>query len=121
MAFYSIGIDLPVNQRAGRRKKVPPAGRLTVLADFDHDGLPDIWETNHVGLSTNNAADALRGDDGDRTRNRDEYIAGTDYLNAASYLKLQTVGPGIGQLQFTAVSNRTYTVQFTDSLSPPIW
>ena len=54
--------------------------------------------------------------------NRDEYIAGTDYLNPASYLKLQTVGPGIGRLQFTAVSNRTYTVQYTDRLqNPSVW
>ena len=50
-----------------------------------------------------------------------EYIAGTDYTNAASYLKVQAIGPGIGRLQFTAVTNRTYTVQYTDSLSLPDW
>jgi len=95
---------------------------LTVLRDFDHDGLPDSWETNRTGFSTNNAADALRDDDGDGMNNLAEYIAGTDYLNPASYLKLQTVGPGIGRLQFSAVSNRTYTVQYTDRLqNPSVW
>jgi len=94
---------------------------LTVLRDTDHDGLRDSWQIKHVGFSTNNPADALRDDDGDGMNNLAEYIAGTDYTNAASYLKVQAIGPGIGRLQFTAVTNRTYTVQYTDSLSLPDW
>jgi len=94
---------------------------LTVLKDSDHDGLPDLWETNRIGFNINDPADAARDDDGDGMSNAAEYIAGTDYLDPASYLKLETVSPGIGRLRFTAVSNRTYTVQYTDSLDPIIW
>ena len=100
---------------------------LTVLKDSDHDGLPDLWETNRVGFDPNDPADGIRDDDGDGMSNLAEYIAGTDYLDPSSYLKLETLAsptfgsPGIGRLRFTAVSNRIYSVQYTDSLDPILW
>jgi len=99
---------------------VTTAAFLTVLKDTDHDGLPDIWEAAH-GFDTNNAADGLRDDDGDGMSNAAEYIAGTDYLNAASYLKAEILPSGAGHLQFFAVSNRTYTVQYSDGIAPANW
>jgi len=93
----------------------------TVLADFDRDGIPNVVE-NELGLATNNAADAALDLDGDGMSNRAEYVAGTDPTNAASYLKIeQGITPGTATVQVAAVSNRTYTVQFTDNLNPGAW
>jgi len=94
---------------------------LTILKDSDHDGLPDLLETNRAGFNINDPSDGARDDDGDGMSNAAEYIAGTDYSNSNSVLRIQTLSPGIGRLQFTAVSNRTYTVQYTDSLNPAAW
>src|ERR1051326_4497886 len=91
---------------------------LTVLADSDGDGLPDIFETGLPGFDPNNPADGARDDDGDGMKNADEYFAGTDPLDPTSNLKGLLTGPASGTVQFMAVSNRTYTVQFTDSQSP---
>ena len=94
---------------------------LVVLKDSDHDGLPDLWETNRPGFNVNDPSDGARDDDGDGMSNAKEYIAGTDFSNSNSVLRVQIVPPGIGRVQFTSVTNRTYTVQYTDSLSPPLW
>jgi hypothetical protein len=34
---------------------------------------------------------------------------------------VQAITPGAATVQFAAISNRTYTVQFTDNLSSDIW
>ena len=52
--------------------------------------------------------------------NWSEYIAGTDPTNAVSYLKVKW-GESIAALTFEAVSNRSYTVQFKDSLNALVW
>ena len=55
-------------------------------------------------------------------KNRDEYIAGTDPLDAASFLEVQRVSVSSpAQITFQAVSNRTYTIQYKDDLSAPVW
>ena len=53
--------------------------------------------------------------------NRAEFIAGTDYLDPTSYLKLEIAAAGQASLRFNAVSNRTYTVQYSDGLNPALW
>ena len=84
---------------------------LTVLADSDHDGIPDILEP------LNGAAD----NDGDGMSNAAEYFAGTGINDANSTLKL-AISKGSGAvLSFLAVSNRTYTLQYTDSVQPVNW
>lgn len=98
---------------------------LTVLADSDGDGIPDIWESS-FGFSPTNAADASLDADGDGMSNGAEYIAGTDPTNSLSYLKverLETV-PGsnvLARIEFNAVSNRTYSVQFSPSPATGPW
>jgi hypothetical protein len=91
----------------------------TVLADFDRDGIPDVVE-NGLGLSPTNPADGALDLDGDGMSNRAEYIAGTDPTNALSYLRIDQ-GPGAATVRVAAVSNRTYTVQFTDNLNSGVW
>jgi len=97
---------------------------LTILKDSDHDGLPDEWEAAH-GLATNNAADAQLDFDLDGQANWQEYIAGTDPQNIESYLKVDRLvlatNGGSAVIQFNALSNRTYTVQYRDSLLEGSW
>jgi len=89
---------------------------VTTLADTDNDGTPDLWEISY-NLGTNNPADALFDTDGDGLNNRAEYTAGTDPTNALSYLKIDSISiSGSATLSFGTISNRTYTVQFTDTL-----
>src|SRR5262249_1200899 len=97
---------------------------LTVLNDFDHDGMADVWEAQ-FGFNTNNAADALQDADGDGASNRDEYRSGTDPTQADSVLRLaitraSPASPEV-MLQFTAVSNRLYTVFESDGLRGENW
>ena len=93
---------------------------LKYILDSDGDGLPDSWETNHFGSTTN--ANASADDDGDGMTNAQEYIAGTDPTNIASFLRIDL--PFIGSAytwQIGAVSNRTYTVQRSDVLNFEPW
>jgi hypothetical protein len=94
---------------------------LTLLVDTDGDGLPDEWEMNNIGFDPNFADDATFDYDLDGMSNLAEYIAGTDYLDPYSYLKAEITDLGTAAISFNAVSNRSYTVQYTDGLNPPRW
>jgi hypothetical protein len=89
---------------------------LTTLADTDQDGLPDDWETQ-FGLDPSNAVDAQLDLDQDGTSNLSEYNSGTDPADAASFLTLSltlSAEGGPAAVSFDAVSNKTYTVQYSD-------
>jgi hypothetical protein len=54
--------------------------------------------------------------------NWQEYIAGTDPRDPLSYLRVDQVSAtGSVQVEFLAISNRTYTIQFTDGLMSSPW
>ena len=58
--------------------------------------------------------------------NYEEYVAGTNPHDPSSYLKVDLLdlaagGAGATQLEFLAVSNRTYSVEFKESLSAGHW
>ena len=104
---------------AGSVTSAPAA--VAYLADFDRDGMADKWETQY-GFATNNAADALQDADSDGRLNGQEYAAGTNPTNPASFLKLDLVSASSPvTLAFTAISNRSYTIEFRNNLAAGSW
>jgi hypothetical protein len=93
---------------------------LIVLADFDRDGASDAWEVQY-GFNTNNAADALLDLDGDGMNTRSEYVAGTDPANALSLLKVVFSATNTSELNFTAQSNISYSVQWQTNAGGTVW
>lgn len=94
---------------------------IITLADADGDGIADIWEVAN-GLNANDVADAALDSDGDTMSNRAEFLAGTDPLNPASYLKIDSITVNAGAtLSFGAISNRTYSVQYSDVVGGGVW
>jgi len=97
---------------------------ITVLPDADADGLPDSWETA-CGINQASAHHGTDDDDGDGLTNGQEYTAGTDPTNALSYLKVEGLrldaGGEAARLEFLAVSNKTYTVQYRDAVDTGEW
>jgi hypothetical protein len=88
-------------------------GTTTANPDTDGDGLPNDWEIDH-GLNPNDPNDAAEDDDHDGLTNWQEYLAGTDPQNAASYLGFNsvTVSGGTVNLNFIRVANHSYTIQY---------
>lgn len=93
---------------------------LTILADTNGNGIPDDWESAYFGSAT--GADREADSDGDGMKNWQEYIAGTNPTNSASYLKVESVEPTGGMaISFLAAANRTYTVEYKDGLNTVLW
>src|SRR5581483_4604567 len=102
-----------------------PVAQLTILADTDGDHMPDVWETQY-GLNPNSPADANQDKDGDGMTNLQEYLAGTNPNDPQSFLRITAIAAdppaaSMVHLQFLAVSNRTYSVLFNDTLVPGLW
>lgn len=92
---------------------------LGILTDTNANGLPDAWEAAY-GFGPGNSALRDGDPDEDGMINWQEYIAGTNPTNGLSYLKIDSLATGAGAtITFSAISNRTYTVYFTDALTTP--
>jgi hypothetical protein len=97
----------------------PGAGQ-SANPDRDGDGMPDAWELANR-LDPLNPADAAADADGDGLTNLQEYRAGTDPRNPNSNLKLGITRSSDTVLTFQAVSGKSYTVEFSDTLLPAAW
>lgn len=95
---------------------------ITVLADSDGDGIPDIWESAY-GMNPADPNDCILDADGDGMSNLEEYIAGTNPTNAQSRLTIDAVMIDKGNIlfKFNAVSNRTYTIESTANIGLGNW
>jgi hypothetical protein len=89
---------------------------ITILVDTDSDGLPDAWETQ---IGSNPAVPDRDADpDQDQQTNWQEYTAGTDPNDPASYLRISLdAGPSSASISFPAAAAKTYSVLYTDDLS----
>jgi hypothetical protein len=107
---------------AARPTGIPSlSATITLVRDGDGDGAPDFWETQY-GFNTNSASDGVLDADNDGMLNWEEWVAGTDPTNAASYLKLEMPVVNAGAtLAFGAIAARTYTLEFTDGLGSGMW
>jgi YD repeat-containing protein len=104
------------------------AGNLTRRAatlpglggDLDGDGLPDDWELLFFG---NLGRDGTGDFDGDAFTDRSEYLAGTNPIDAMSLLTVTRALPSAGQftIEWSAVSGRTYRVQYKNDLNETAW
>jgi uncharacterized repeat protein (TIGR01451 family) len=93
-----------------------------VWADNDRDGIADTWEIAH-GFNPADPSDALLDADGDGQSNLAEYLAGTDPRDPNSALRILgfAIVGGVPQLTFSAVSTRSYLVEFTPNLATSGW
>jgi hypothetical protein len=123
LAFTAPNIVTTLQYRVRVRNMATPSGgalsaiaTITVQADADSNGLPDVWEAAY-GI-----ADANADNDGDGMNNWQEYRAGTNPTNASSRLQVEiSASPGQATLRFGAISNLTYTLQYRERLDGGAW
>ena len=83
--------------------------------DDDGDGLPDIFEEEFFGDTTNGVSSLDEDEDG--FSNLSEYIAGTNPTNALSYFHITAASPDeAGSVSVDSVLGRLYTLQERDDL-----
>ena len=122
--FTATNVPTTIQYRAVVRNMAVPSGvpsalaNITTLADTDGDGIPDTWE-QQFGLNPNSAADRNLDSDGDGSSNWSEFIAGTNPGDSNSFLRVSLQMAATPSVEFTAISNRTYTVQYADALGWP--
>ncbi|HLP75290.1 MAG TPA: hypothetical protein VK327_00090, partial [Candidatus Paceibacterota bacterium] len=113
---YAYG-DEPANWIAA----APTPGTVIANSDTDGDGLPDAWEA--VNGTQVNVPDAGNDPDGDGFTNWQEYLAGTNPVDAGSLLKISgvTATASGAVLEFLAASNHTYSVLQSTNLNAAMW
>jgi hypothetical protein len=99
--------DLMFDARLAGSSSVDPTG-----LDGDADGLPDGWEIDQFGSTEAGLPEV--DSDGDGVWNVDEFVAGTQATNGASYFRVEAVDTG--GISWTPVSGRVYSVEWSGDL-----
>ncbi|MEK7674601.1 MAG: right-handed parallel beta-helix repeat-containing protein [Verrucomicrobiota bacterium] len=120
---YRLAIDSPaIGHGAGGTNlgALFPVG--SSLVDTDRDRLPDPWELAN-GLNPNAAGDAALDPDGDGLKNYQEFLAGTNPLDAESNLHLQIDAevPNLLRIRFQAVGGKSYSLLVREDLTGSAW
>lgn len=110
-----------VSTDAYRRTATSPLFTVEPFSDADTDSLPDSWEIAHFG-SLNSPVGAPEADaDADHFSTRQEFLAGTDPLDAASALRIisaRWTEAGV-VIRFSSVAGKGYRIERTASLKGP--
>jgi hypothetical protein len=126
-SFFEITATMSALYRLVVKNEAMPNGSavsftITVVDDSDNDGMPDAWEAM-FGLDSNNSQDRDLDTDGDGVSNYKEFIAGTDPTDPQSYPRIDAliVNTNEVELKFIAVSNRTYSIEYSTGFESGLW
>lgn len=89
---------------------------LTILADADHDTMPDSFEVQQ-GFDPSVPQDGSQDSDGDGFSNAMEYFAGTDPRDSTSCLTITEIVPGGAEtiVSFSTVIGKRYRVEWSQT------
>jgi Tol biopolymer transport system component len=89
--------------------------------DSDGDGLDDAWEQSTFSTLIHGANDDT---DADGATNREEFLAGTNANSVTSSLgisDIEVAADGSATVTFRSVPGKRYRLEFTSTLTPPLW
>ncbi|MEM7391296.1 MAG: GEVED domain-containing protein [Verrucomicrobiota bacterium] len=90
------------------------------IVDSDDDDLPDWWELEHFGGTTNGIA--LDDADGDGYSTFEEWVTGTGPLNSNSFFQIHALtNLPVVTLSFTSTVNRLYHIQYNTFPASNAW
>ena len=96
-----------------------------IVADANHDGLPDAWQALYFGSANSPHAAPSADPDNDGMSNLNEYLSGTIPNNGTSVLKITSFNVASAshafQLAFPSLLQRYYQLQRTADLKQPDW
>src|SRR6185369_6783275 len=97
--------------------------RATIVDDQDGDGLADSWERLFFGSTTGANGGPNDDPDGDGMTNLAEFRAGTNPLDAQSYLRIDSVRLVGSQprLTFATATGRRYRIERSLTLPATSW
>ena len=87
------------------------------LTDLDVDQLPDAWETQFYGTITNAPG---QDSDTDGFTSQEEFIAGTEPTNSASFFRAIAISNGFG-IVFPSYTGRLYSLEYRNDLLSGSW